>query len=131
VHTRDEPALRAEVAKAISSSAVGLLARHTGRGPSTARTHVRPELVTVLLWDTMTSGERSLLRAGRGEVVLAVRQAHHESLGAELISAVEGHTGQRVLAFLSDSHLEPDIAIGVFVLARPADRDVSAAAASR
>jgi uncharacterized protein YbcI len=82
---------------------------------------VQPELVAVLLWDTLTAGERSLLRGGREEVVLAVRQAYHESLRQELTAAVEGHTGQRVLAFLSDSHLEPDIAIEVFVLARRAE----------
>ncbi|MCW3026334.1 MAG: hypothetical protein JWM29_1766 [Solirubrobacterales bacterium] len=81
---------------------------------------MQPELVTVLLWGTLTAGERSLLRGGREEVVLAVRQAYDDSLRQELTAAVEGHTGQHVLAFLSDSHLEPDIAIEVFVLARRA-----------
>ena len=38
----------------------------------------------------------------------------------DLVAEVEGLTGRRVIAFLSDNHLEPDIAIEAFKLT-PAD----------
>ena len=34
----------------------------------------------------------------------------------DLIAAVEEHTGRKVIAFLSDNHIDPDIGVETFVL---------------
>ncbi|MCW3067407.1 MAG: hypothetical protein JWL67_32 [Solirubrobacterales bacterium] len=113
------------MAAAIARSTVQLLSEYTGRGPTKARAYISADLITVVLRDTMNHGERSLVREGRTELVLAVRKAYQDTMGPSLIEAVEQHSGQRVLAFLSDNHLDPDIAVESFVMAPPADEPIS------
>jgi uncharacterized protein YbcI len=99
------------------SNAVGrLLSEYTGRGPTRARTHITEELISVVLRDTLTKGEHSLIADGKTELVLAARKAYQEAMKADLIAAIEHHSGRKVLAFLSDNNLDPDIAIESFVL---------------
>jgi uncharacterized protein YbcI len=48
--------------------------------------------------------------------VLASRKAYQNTMRADLVVAVEEFTGREVMAFLSDNHLEPDVAVESFVL---------------
>ncbi len=104
------------VATAISNAVVRLLSEYTGRGPTRARTYIQDDLVTVVLQDTLTKGERSLIRDGRADLVLTTRKAYQNTMGTDLVAAVEEITGRTVHAFLSDNHVDPDIAIESFVL---------------
>jgi len=72
---------------AISNLTVRLVKEYTGRGPTNARTHFNSDLITVLLRDTLPTGEKTLV--AQGETV-------------------------RVL---DDNHIEPDVGIEAFVLA--------------
>jgi uncharacterized protein YbcI len=110
------------VAADISNAVVRLLSEYTGRGPTKARTHIYEDLVTVVLRDTLTKGERSLVAAGKTDVVMTTRKAYQQAMKADLISAVEQCSGRKVAAFLSENHIEPDIAIESFVL-EPQDGD--------
>lgn len=67
------PSITGSVSAAISSVVVKLLREYTGRGPTKARTYVDDDLITVVLRDTLTMGERSLVRDGEVELVLATR----------------------------------------------------------
>lgn len=100
----------------ISNAVVRLLSDYTGRGPTKARTYVHDELISVVLQDTLTKGERSLVRDGKTELVLATRKAYQTTMRGALIDAVEQISGRSVLAFLSDNHLDPDVAVESFVL---------------
>jgi uncharacterized protein YbcI len=104
------------VSAEISSAVVKLLREYTGRGPTKARTYVDSDLITVVLRDTLTMGERSLVREGEVDLVMATRKAYQKTMAGELIEAVEKHSGRRVVALLSDNHVDPDIAIESFVL---------------
>jgi uncharacterized protein YbcI len=104
------------VAAEISNAVVRLISDYTGRGPTRARTHIDHDLVTVVLRDTLTKGEQSLVRNGQSELVLAARKAYQNVMKPDLVAAIERLTGRTVLAFLSDNHLDPDIAIESFVL---------------
>jgi len=104
-------------AAAISDLVVRLLAEYTGRGPTRARTYLHDDLVTVVLEDTLTKGERSLVRDGRAELVLDMRKAYQRTMRADLVAGIEEITGRTVYAFLSDNHIEPDVAVETFVLA--------------
>jgi uncharacterized protein YbcI len=104
------------VSAAISNATVRLLSEYTGRGPTKARTYIHDDLVTIVLRDTLTKGERSLHSAGRTSIVLANRSAFQETMGSDLIAAVEQHSGRTVEAFLSSNHIDPDIAVESFVL---------------
>jgi uncharacterized protein YbcI len=115
--TSTETVPRGSAAAAISGATVKLLREYTGRGPTKARTHISDDHISVVLQDTLTLGERSLVSDGRSDIVLAARKAFQKTMGPQLIAAVELHTGRSVLAFLSDNHIDPDIAVESFVLA--------------
>jgi uncharacterized protein YbcI len=89
----------------------------SGRGPSRARTTIGQDAVFVVVEDTLTHAERELVRIGDEELVLRVREglqrAMHESLDRE----VERLTGRTVIGFMSANHIEPDLAVEIFVLA--------------
>jgi uncharacterized protein YbcI len=107
---------------AISNAVVRLYAEHIGRGPTKARTIVSRNLVTVVLEDTFTKGERALLQAGERDAVLTTRSAYQRALRQPLSKAVEQLTSRNVIAVLSGHHDDPDIAVENFVLeAEPYD----------
>ena len=114
--TQQERPPAGSVAAAISNAVVRLLAEYTGRGPTKARTYINDDYVAVVLQDTLTRGERSLARDGRVELVLSNRKAYQQTMRDDLVSVVEQLTGRTVLAFLSDNHMNPDIAVESFVL---------------
>ncbi len=100
----------------ISSAVVRLLREYTGRGPTKARTYIDEDLITTVLQDTLTMGERSLVRDGELDLVLATRKAFQRTMSGRMTAAVEEISGRRVFAFLSDNHLDPDVAVESFVL---------------
>lgn len=104
------------VAAEISNLVVRTMSSYTGRGPAKARTAIDGDLVTVVLRDTLSRGERRLVSDGSEELVLSMRKAYQMTMRDELIAGVERLMGRRVIAFLSDNHIDPDIAIETFVL---------------
>ena len=102
---------------AISNLVVRLLSEYTGRGPTKARTHFNDNLITVIVQNLLTKGERSLVRDGKANLVLEMRRAYQLTMRHDFTSGVEGITGRVVIAFLSANHIDPDIAIESFVLA--------------
>ncbi len=113
---RFDPATTGPHGLAISNLVVRLLSEYTGRGATQARTHFSDNLITVVVQDLMTKGEHSLIRDGKGELVLEMRRAYQDAMGGELSAGVEDITGRKVVAFLSANHLEPDVAIESFML---------------
>jgi uncharacterized protein YbcI len=89
-----------------------------GRGPTKAQAFFRQNFVVVVMQDTMTTSERSLAAGGQDEAVLHLRKEIQQLMREQLVAEVERLTGCRVLAFMSDSHIDPDVAAEVFVLDR-------------
>ena len=102
---------------AISNLVVRLLSEYTGRGPTKARTHFSDNLITVVVQDLLTKGERSLIRDGKADLVLETRRAYQLTMRDDYTAGIEEITGRVVIAFLSANHLDPDIAIESFMLA--------------
>ena len=93
------------------------VSEYTGRGPTKARTHISDDVVTVMLRDTLTKGERSLVSDGREELVLSMRKAFQRTMRSDLVAGVEEILGRKVIAFFSDNSIDPDAAAEVFLLA--------------
>ena len=110
------PAGRGQLSADISSAVVRLFLKHTGRGPTKARTTIDADLVVVLMKDTMTTGEKSLVRAGKETDVLHLRRTFQETLRSELVETVEGLTDRSALSFMSSNNVDPDTAAMIFVL---------------
>jgi uncharacterized protein YbcI len=107
---------RGEQAAAIAKLVVKTMNEYTGRGPTRARTHIHDDAITVILQDTLTKGERSLVARGKHELVQSTRHAFQETMEESLVRGVEEITGQTVIAFMSANHLAPDMAVEIFVL---------------
>ena len=104
------------VSAEISRGAVQLLREYTGRGPTKARTIINGETIAIVLADTLTKGERSLVALGKVEHVLETRRNYQRVMEEDLIKLVEDHSGRKVAAMMSDNHIDPDIAVEFFVL---------------
>ena len=101
---------------AISHAVVGLLREYTGRGPMASRTTIRDNVVLVLLEQTLTKGEQSLVKQGRADKVIEIRHEFQEAMREESIAKVAELTGRDVIAMLSANHVNPDIGAEIFVL---------------
>jgi uncharacterized protein YbcI len=112
-----EPEQRTAHAKAISREVVRVTREYTGRGPTKAWTHLHDDAVTVLLADTLTTGERALVAGGSEETVLDTRHQFQILMEEALVEAVQRELGRTVLAFMSANHIDPDLAAETFVLA--------------
>jgi len=108
---------------AISNAVVGIVHEYTGRGPTRARTSIRDDVVVVVLQETLLKAERSLIEDNKAELVAHMRRSFQQTMRADMSDAVAKLTGREVIAFMSDSHLEPDYSVEVFVLAPDGEED--------
>jgi uncharacterized protein YbcI len=100
----------------INNGAVRVMRQYTGRGPTKARSVIDDDSVTILLKDTLTSAERRLVEGGKAELVLSMRHEFQLVMRDELVKVVEDALDRKVVAFMSDNHIDPDMAVEVFVL---------------
>jgi uncharacterized protein YbcI len=105
-----------ELSAAISNAVVQALHRTTGRGPTHAKTTIGTNGVFVVLQDNLTVGEQTLSNAGQGRAVLDLRRRWQGVMEADVSRAIEDLTGRKVIGFMSDNHIDPDLAVEVFVL---------------
>jgi uncharacterized protein YbcI len=111
---------RGEVALRVSNALAALYRERYGRGPTTARTIIQDSYAIGFLSDIYTPFERTLIEAGRHDVVRQTRTAFQAAIRDDFIRVVEEATGRTVVAFLSQIHFDPDLAVETFVLADPA-----------
>jgi uncharacterized protein YbcI len=105
-----------QLAAAISNTVVKALARTTGRGPTQAKTTLGDNGVFVVLQDSLTVGEQTLTDAGHGQAVLDLRRRWQAIMERDVSREIEKLTGRAVVGFMSDNHIDPDLAVEVFVL---------------
>jgi uncharacterized protein YbcI len=101
---------------AISNRLVQLLSEYTGRGPTRARTYLNDSIVVCVLRDTLTKGDRVLVARGQVQAVIDMRRTFQRTMRQEATAAVEELTGRPVIAFMSDHHVDPDVAVEIFML---------------
>jgi uncharacterized protein YbcI len=108
-----------ELNSAIANAVVRMIRDYVGRGPTKAQAFFHNNVVVVILHDTQTRAERSLVAAGQPDAVLGMRRRMHTTMRAELTALVEELTRCGVLACMGAADVEPDIASIVFVLDGP------------
>jgi uncharacterized protein YbcI len=106
----------------INNGAVRVIREYTGRGPTKVRSVIDHDSVTILLADTLTPGERRLADNGKADTVLATRHEFQRLMRDDLVKLVEDALDRKVIAFMSTNHIDPDMAVEVFVL-EPASSD--------
>ena len=114
--SRNEVLTEGTLGGAISDEIVSLLHRYTGRGPTEARTYVHDNLIVCLLGDSLTKAEQSLVTGGHYASVLDTRSLFQRTMRADYTEAVERLSGRTVIAFMSQSHIDPNYGLEAFVL---------------
>ncbi|WP_187369245.1 DUF2294 domain-containing protein [Baekduia soli] len=107
---------RGSLSAAIATAMVQLVRDYTGRGPTKARVILRDSVVVVLLEDTLTKGEQSLVRTGQADTVLAYRHSFQEAMRDDATAMIERLTRRRVTAMMSANHVDPDLGAEIFML---------------
>lgn len=105
-----------EALAAISNGLAHLHMRFYGRGPAQVKTHVIEDLVVCVLWNGFTTVERTLLSRGEGQAVEAFRRTFHETMEEQFTEVVEEAIGRSVCAYMSQVHVNPDVAVEMFML---------------
>ena len=114
-----QPLQGGEMLSAISNAIVGLLREHYGRGPTKAKTYVLDDLLVCVMRDGFTAIEQTMMEGGQQERVVELRQDFQVLMESSYKEHVERLTGAKVIAFLSQAHVEPDLTIEMFLMDRP------------
>jgi uncharacterized protein YbcI len=102
----------------ISNTIVGLYKKLYGKGPTKARSYYLDDLVVCVLRGGLTRAELTLAEKGRGEAVTRQRSEFQQAVRNEFVAAVEAIVGRKVSAFMSMTHIDPEVSVEIFVLER-------------
>jgi uncharacterized protein YbcI len=117
------------VLQAISNEMVRLFKEQFGRGPTRVRSSwSSPEILTVVLEDTLTPAERNLALMGEHERLRETRMFFQYATVPEFCEPVERLTGRKVRAFASaiDTQVE-GLCVETFILHPPGSSEPSRA----
>ncbi len=114
-----EPLIGGRLLAEITNRIVALMRQHFGRGPIKAKTYVLDNLIVCVLSDGFTAIERTMMEGGEPDRVLEIRRDFQRMMEARYSDMIEGLTGRKVLAFLSQSHVEPDLTVEMFLMDGP------------
>src|ERR1700749_1935171 len=103
----------------ITNRIVALMREHYGRGPIKAKTYVLDNLIVCVLSDGFTAIERTMMEGGEPDRVLEMRRDFQRMMKERYSEMIEALTGRKVLAFLSQAHVEPDLTIEIFLMDGP------------
>jgi uncharacterized protein YbcI len=123
--TRHE-ATRGEVLAQISTGLVKLHSQYYGKGPTKAKTHLVNGTVICILRGGFTTVERTLIDQGNVDTVHEMRHSFQVVMEEQFTAVVEEATGRHVIAYMSQIHTGPDLAVEIFVLEPLAEDPTSA-----
>lgn len=109
----------------ISNALVGLHKRFYGKGPVRAKTFLVDNTVLCLLEGGFTIVERTLIDIGRDQVVRDLRHNFQLAMQEQFTQVVEERLDRHVLAYLSQVHTDPDIAVELFMLEPTGQSDIA------
>jgi uncharacterized protein YbcI len=104
----------------ITNRIVALMREHYGRGPIKAKTYILDNLIVCVLSDGFTAIERTMMEGGEPERVLEMRRDFQRMMETRYSEMIQELTGRKVLAFLSQAHVDPDLTIEMFLIDGPA-----------
>jgi uncharacterized protein YbcI len=101
----------------ISKEIVRLQSEYYGKGPTKAKTYIVDDLVVVVLEESFTRAEKTLVERGEREAIQHIRRRFQQQMADSFTSVVEQATGRRVRAFLSETDIDQDVSVETFLLA--------------
>ena len=115
---RGAGAARGELLASISTGLVRLHSRYYGKGPTKAKTYLVNDTVVCILRGGFTTVERTLIDEGNVDAVYEIRRSFQQAMEDHFRTVVEGAMNRKVIAYMSQIHQDPDLAVEIFVLER-------------
>ena len=103
----------------ITNRIVAYTREHYGRGPIKAKTYVLDNLIVCVMSDGFTAIEKTMMEGGEPDRVLEMRRDFQRMMKERYSGMIEELTGRKMLAFLSQAHVEPDLTIEMFLMDGP------------
>ncbi len=100
----------------ISNEMVRLHSEYYGRGPNKAKVYADGDLIAVVLEETFTPAEKTLIARGESDGIQDIRRRFQRAMADQFRSVIEQATGREVRSFMSETDLENDISIELFLL---------------
>jgi uncharacterized protein YbcI len=117
---RREPLSGGKLLSEISTRIVAILREHYGRGPTNAKTYALDDLIVVVMRGSgFTPLEKTIMDSGEPDRVVDMRHDFQRVMTSRFTDTIEELTGRKVLAFLSQAHVEPDITMEIFFVDGP------------
>jgi len=105
---------------AISTGIVAILREHYGRGPMKAKTYALDDIIVVVMRGSgFTPLEQTIMDSGNPDRVVDMRHEFQHMVTGRFTETIERLTDRKVLAFLSQAHVDPDITIEIFFVDAP------------
>jgi uncharacterized protein YbcI len=122
-----EPAFASDqMLAAITEAMVAFHQRYHHRKPVTAKSLLLgDDLIACVMGGVYTDVEKTMIEIQKTTIVQETRNAFQDAMQDKFINAVQDLAGRRVLAFISNHHVGPDIEIELFFLAPAADRGLT------
>jgi uncharacterized protein YbcI len=118
----EPPLVGDELLVAVTDAMVVLHKRYHHRKPVTAKTQMLgDDLLACVLGGVYTDVEQTMIELERAPTVKDTRSAFQNAMQHKFIGEVERLSGRTVSAFISDSHVGPDIEIELFMLTTPVE----------
>jgi uncharacterized protein YbcI len=110
------PLRGAELLAAVTDSMVALHERYYHRAPVSAKTQMLGgDLLACVMGGVYTEVEKTMIELQRGTLVQETRSAFQQAMQQKFIDEVERLSGREVIAFISNSHVGPDMEIELFI----------------
>lgn len=115
------PPLRGdELLAAVTDAMVALHERYYHRAPVSAKTQMLGEdLLACVMGGVYTEVEKTMIELQRGPVVQETRSAFQQAMQQRFIDEIERLSGRDVIAFISNSHVGPDMEVELFMFRDP------------
>ena len=111
------PSIDDEMLAEVTRSMVALHERYHHRKPVTAKSQLLGgDLLVCVLGGVYTDVEKTLIELQHSTTVQETRSEFQTAMQHKFVDEIERLTGRSVLAFISNSHVGPDLEIELFVL---------------
>ena len=103
---------------AVTDSMIALHRRYYHRDPVTAKTQLLgDDLLACVLGGVYTDVEKTMIELQHRTIVQETRSSFQSAMQHKFIDEVERLSGRGVLAFISNTHVGPDLEVELFMLA--------------
>ena len=113
----DEPLTGPALLDAVTASMVDLHKKYHHRKPVTAKTQLMgDDMIVCVLGGVYSDVEKTMIEIQRTELVHETRSEFQAAMEDTFIAEVERLSGRRVVDFISNSVVGPDLEIEIFIL---------------